>query len=474
MQAPLEFNQRDLGHGASGTLLQPIEAVALLVAIVLILWRPRKYVAVPLLLCTFLIPHGQELLLAGIHFYVPFILILTGFIRVVRDRFRIAGGFNDVDKIFIVWASYRAFAATVTNWPGGTMENLALLLRALCGYFLFRYLIQSKEDVVRIAKTLAVLAVVLGVGMLYESLVHVNPFVLYLAGAKLPVDLRDGVVRARAGFGHPILAGSFGATLVPLFFWLWKMKGRVLAVAGIVGSTLMVLMTNSSTPVLAYVAGLLGLFLWPLRRSMKAVRWGIVIAIFAMAIVMNAPFWFVIARVNVIGGSGGYDRAFLIDTCIRHFKDWWLIGTNQNGNWGYDMWDLSDQFVAEAEMGGILTAICFIAIITKCFVRLGSMRKRVKPEDQWLFWCLGSVMLAHIFAYFGVNYWDETQIWWFAFLAMICAVTVPSSTARLRIPAPAASISVDLPRLEAPAVTPAAATFPELTRTVRPWGGPEL
>ena len=468
MQIHYEFNERDLGHGASESVLHPAVAVALVVTIVLMLWRPRKYVAVPLLLCTLLVPRGEQLLLVGAHLYVPLILILTGFIRVMRNGFRIAGGFNDVDKIFIVWASYRVFAATVTNWPGGTMGNFAFLLQALCGYFLFRYLIQSEEDVVRIAKTLAVLAVVLGVGMLYESCVHVNLFATYLAPGQAPPEFRDGIVRARAAFGHPILAGCFGATLIPLFVWLWKMKGKVLAVTGIVGSTLMVLTANSSTPVLTYVAGLLGLFLWPVRRSMKAVRWGMVIAIFALAIVMNAPVWFVIARINVTGGSGGYDRALLIDTCARHFRDWWLIGTNQNGGWGYDMWDTSNQFVAEAETGGILTLICFIAIIAKCFGHLGTMRKRVKAQQQWLFWCLGCVMLAHIFAYFGVAYWDQTQIWWFAFLAMICAVTVPPNLTRLRMPVPAASTPVKLPNLKQPAVAPPVAVmFPELGKTVR-------
>jgi hypothetical protein len=101
----------------------------------------------------------------------------------------------------------------------------------------------------------------------------------------------------------------------------------------------MVLMANSSTPILAYVAGILGLLLWPVRRKMKVVRWLIVITLGVLAIVMNAPVWFVIAHINVVGGSGGYDRAFLIDMCMRHIRDWWLIGTNQNGNWGYDMWE---------------------------------------------------------------------------------------------------------------------------------------
>jgi hypothetical protein len=475
MLAPLEFNQRDLGHGASDTVLHPVVAVALLVTIVLMLWRPRKYAIVPLLLCTFLVPRGQEVMLAGAHVYVRLILALAGFICVVKDKFRIVDRLNIVDKIFIVWACYRVFATVVTNWPSGVMEQLSFLLSALCGYFLLRYLIANEEDVARAAKTLAVVALVLGACMVYEHHFRVNPFGTYLGGAPTAPEIRDGTARAQATFGHSILAGCFGGTLIPLFVWLLSKKSWVAAVAGIVGSTLMVLTANSSTPILAYVAGILGLLLWPVRRKMKAVRWLIVITLAVLALVMNAPVWFLIAHINVVGGSGGYDRAFLIDMCMRHIRDWWLIGTNQNGNWGYDMWDMSDQFVAEAETGGILGLACFIAIIAKSFSRLGSMRKRVKPKQQWLFWCLGSIMLANIFAYFGVAYWDQTQVWWFALLAMICAVTVPHVPHELTKTGPAVSEGEMIPDLvETAPEARAAVLFPGLRKTVRLWGGPEL
>lgn len=475
MQASLEFNQRDLGHGASTTVLHPVVAVALLISIILMLRRPRQYVIVPLLLCTFLVPRGQQIMLAGAHFYVRLILALFGFVRLAKDKFKIAGGLNAVDKIFIVWACYRVFASVVTNWPVGVSEQTASLLSVLCGYFLLRYLIQGEEDIIRAAKTLAIIALILGVSMVLERRLMVNLFGTYLGGAPTGPEIRNGAARAQATFGHSILAGCFGGTLVPLFVWLWGRKAKVAAVAGIAGSIMMVLTANSSTPVLAFVAGILGLLLWPVRRSMKAIRWAIVILIVGLAIGMNAPVWYIIAHINVVGGSGGYDRAFLLDTCAQHFKDWWLIGTNQNGNWGYDMWDQSDQFVAEAETGGIVVLICFIAIITKCFSRLGTMRKRVRPKQQWLLWVLGSIMLSNIFAYFGVAYWDQTQVWWFTFLAMICAVTVVPRTGAPTKPVPVASpVEVSPDSEEAIPAVPAAVLFKDHRKTVRPWGAMEL
>lgn len=477
MQVHSEFNERDFGHGASGSVLHPVVAVALLVAIVLMLWKPRKYVIIPFLLCAFLVPRGQELMIGGAHLYTRLILSAAGFIRVVKGGFHLAGGFNVIDKVFVIWALYRSFAVVVTDWPGANMEQLALLVTVMTGYFLLRYLIQSEDDVARAAKTLAVIALILGVSMVYERHALVNPFGTYLGGVPTVPEIRNDAARAQATFGHSILAGCFGGTLIPLFVWLWSTRARIPAAAGLVGATLMVLMANSSTPVLAYVSGVLGLLLWPVRRKMKAVRWLIVIFLVVLAFGMNAPVWFVIAHVDVVGGSGGYDRAVLIDTCMRHIKDWWLIGTNQMGGWGYDMWDMSDQFVAEAETGGLIALLCFIALISLGFSRLGKMRRRVRPKQQWLLWCLGAIMLSNIFAYFGVAYWDQSQIWWFAFISMICAMTIPPKAVKVSRPAPAVSATASFDReqeAEAAPAAPVAVGFADFQKPVSPWGSHAL
>src|SRR5271166_7019812 len=133
----------------------------------------------------------------------------------------------------------------------------------------------------------------------------------------------------------------------------WKNQSRkLLAVMGIAGAVTMVLMSASSTPVLALLAGSIGLVLWPLRARMRSIRWGIVLSLVVLALVMKAPVWFVIAHVDLVGGSSGYQRALLVDQFIRHFSDWWLLGAPNNGDWGWDMWDVQNQFVAEGEVGG--------------------------------------------------------------------------------------------------------------------------
>src|SRR5271157_4474639 len=197
----------------------------------------------------------------------------------------------------------------------------------------------------------------------------------------------------------------------------------------------MALTSNSSTAVLAYVAGVGALFLWPTRRSMRPLRWGIVLTLGALAVVMKGPVWFVIAHAKVIGSSHGYHRAMLVDNFFKHFRDWWLIGTNQTNHWGFGMWDLSNQYVAEGERGGLVAFICFIAMISLSFGRLGKMRKLVEGDrkQEWFFWSLCAIMVAHVFAFFGVSYWDQMAIWWWAFLAMVSAATASLQTAPFRV-----------------------------------------
>jgi hypothetical protein len=142
---------------------------------------------------------------------------------------------------------------------------------------------------------------------------------------------------------------------------------------------------------------------------------------------MNAPVWFLIARVDIVGGSSGYHRARLVNDFITHFPDWWLVGTIENARWGNTMWDLSNQYVAEGEVGGLVTFVCFLALICICFSRIGTARKSVEGDrsKEWYFWILGATLFSHVVGFFGISYFDQTRVSWFALLAIIVIATAP-------------------------------------------------
>jgi len=245
-------------------------------------------------------------------------------------------------------------------------------------------------------------------------------------------ELRDGLVRAQAAFSHPLLAGTFGATLVPLFLLYWHQgKSKIVAVIGVIGATIMTVCAASSTPFLAYAAGIGAVCFWPFRKYMRMFRWGILLAIVTLNVVMKAPVWFLISHISLFGSSSSDHRAYLIDVFIRHFGDWWLVGTNAAGAWGWDMWDTSNQYVAEGESGGLIVFICFLAMISICFSRIGKARKAVEGDlkKEWYFWFLGAALFTHCVGFFGISYFDQTRMSLFAIFAMILAGTAPALAA---------------------------------------------
>jgi hypothetical protein len=448
------------GGGNTETVMHPAVVAAMVLAIILILVLPRNKAVTPFLLATFLIPIGQTLVLGGLHLFVLRIILLFACARMIVAAFSspasiLGGGFNTFDKVFLAWVFYKVVAFLILfSFPMAAIVNQgAFLLDALGAYFFLRFLIHDEDDILRVVKVLAIIVAIVGVGMLNEKF-HSQNLYGYLGGyPPVAPQIRDGAIRAQGPFAHPILAGSFAATSVPLFFWLWQSgKSKALSVLGTIGSTCMVLTAASSTPLLAYVSGIIAVCFWPMRQRMRAFRWGLLAALVSLHLAMKAPVWFLIARVDLTGASSGYHRAELVDQFVRHFSEWWFVGTSGNGAWGFDMWDLSNQFVAEGVSGGLVTFICFIAMIAICFSRLGNARKSVEGDrnQEWFYWFLGCALLSHMFAFFGISYFDHTQVAWFALLAMITAATarVYQTNAVLE---PASRETADLARFGIPA-----------------------
>jgi hypothetical protein len=422
------------GGGATETILHPAVLVAMLVAIILIICLPRKHVIIPLLLGVFLTPLGQQVVISGLHVFVIRILILVGCFRLLRSKLSsespvLAGGWNSIDTAFLLAALFHAIAFIALYAERAAVVNqFGYLWDYLGGYFILRYLIQDEQDVTRAIRCFSFLVAIFAVCMIREQLTGQNIFGV-LGGVPLVSEIREGRVRSEAVFQHAILAGTFAATLLPLFGWLWKSGSyRLTAAVGGISSAVMVFTTACSTPLLGLGGGLLGVSFWPLRKRMRWIRWAIALGLLALHFTMHAPVWYVIAHVGVVEGSSSYHRAELVDTFVNHFGEWWLRGAKSNANWGYEMFDTSNQYVHEGVTGGLFALIFFITMIKLSFGRIGTARKAIEGNDgrtEWMFWLLGCALFANVTAYFGISYFDQTKVSWFAFLAMISATTAP-------------------------------------------------
>jgi hypothetical protein len=78
-----------------------------------------------------------------------------------------------------------------------------------------------------------------------------------------------------------------------------------------------------------------------------------------------------------------------------------------------------------AVTGGLVTLMLFIGILAYGFQRIGLARKACKNDlkTQRFVWALGACLFANVVAFFGITYFDQTQVTWFSLLAMIAAAT---------------------------------------------------
>ncbi len=430
------------GGGSAESTMTPIGLAAMLIAIALIFLLPRKWVIVPFLLFTFLVPLGGQFNIGGLHVFAHRIVILSGCVLLLSKlstRGALAGGFTRIDSVFLLWAVCRATAFVLLYHVGAAVANqLGFLWDTLGGYFLVRYLIRDVGDIRRAAKAFVVIAAIMAACMVYEHYKLTNLFGLLMGGQVVP-DIRNGNVRCRGVFQQEIIASTFGGTLVPFFIWLWSASragitaiiDRTAAIVGLISAVVITITASSSTGISAGAIGIGALCLWPLRRHTRLMRWGLVALILGLAMVMKAPVWFILARVDFVGGSTGWDRANLIEQCVRHFGSWWLVATADNDTWGYWTWDLCNQFVAEAVQGGLATLILFLVLITRCFKRIGVASKMSRDRAQkWLLWTIGCILCAHLAGFFGISYFDQMKTWWFLTLAMI-----PAAAVAVRLPA---------------------------------------
>lgn len=424
------------GGGATETSLTSVTVILVILGVLLVLLLPRKRILLPFFVIGFLIPGSQVVVIPGAHLPVYRILLLAIWARILvnkwltkRDSFAIR--MNSLDKVFLAWALCNAVTYTLL-WRevGALINRMGFLSISLGVYFMLRYLIRDREDAVFAIRSLALTAIPIALAMCFERLRGVNAVLLFLRAGEKLADVRNGSVRAQGPFGHAIVAGTFGAILLPLFVGLLREgKGnRLLASAAILSSTLIAITAASSTPLMTYCAGVVGICFWPLRKKMRTVRWAIVLSLILLQIFMTAPVWFLINRVSGLIGGTGWHRAELIDQFLRRFFEWFLIGTQDNAKWGLDMWDAINAYVRAGVDGGFITFVLFMSILVIAYKRVGRARKIAEEKDpgnEFFIWLLGVALFCNTVAFFGIVYFDQSVIAWYCLLALISAVPGP-------------------------------------------------
>jgi hypothetical protein len=395
---------------------------------------------------------AERVIIASLDFPMLRILMLTGWARVImRGEMRI-GKLNAIDKGLIAFMISSIVIYTILWGTSGAFINrLGHAYNLFGSYFLFRFLVRDVDDVVRVLKITALCVIPLAVAMLMEKVSGRNVFAIF-GGVPLITAIRNGAVRCQGPFAHPILAGTFGATLFPLFVALWRQgrQTRSLSLAAILSSVVIVLASASSGPVVALLAGLVALSLWPLRKHMRVIRWGLLLALVGLEIVMKAHVWFLIARIDLVSGSTAYYRAYLIDRFIDNFGDWWLFGIKNTGVWAdvtVGLHDRTSQYVVYGADGGLSTLVLFILVIAYSFRAVGlTMRglKEESPQLQFCIWALGAALFSHAVNFISVSYFDQNVVNWYLLLALISTVSLSVHDIREKVTVRRGSLQTNL------------------------------
>ncbi|HON00066.1 MAG TPA: hypothetical protein PLM33_07430 [Acidobacteriota bacterium] len=407
--------------------MNPYAITLLCLTGLLLLVLPRRWAPLPLLVGTCYITQAQGIEIGPFSFPFLRLLILVGFVRLLLRREWKGVQSNRLDGVFLLWAVWALLSAIWHKDPGGELVyRMGLVYDYLGLYFIFRSFLRSLDDLVRVATLTAVLLLPVASEMIYEKVTAHNLF-SYFGGVPPTPTIREGNLRAQGPFRHAILAGTVGAVMFPWMVGLWRFR-RGAAFWGGTACLVMVVTCRSSGPVGSLLAALVGLAFWRFRDHMRFVRWAALLGYVALDVVMKAPAYYLIARVDFAGGSTGWHRARLIESAIEHIGDWWWAGTDYTRHWmptgvswSPDHSDITNHYLHFGVIGGLPLLLLFVLILWEGFKNIGlAIRERAaEPGTRFLIWAVGASLFANAVTCLAVSYFDQS----FLFLCLTLAAT---------------------------------------------------
>lgn len=404
--------------------------VFLIAAMGTLLILPRRWAALPLLAGACYMTLGQGIEVGPFHFTVIRMLVAVGLVRVIIRGERLEGRINSLDWMMVIWACWALFSSVFHNDPSSALTfRLGQVYNSLGIYLLIRVFCQSIDDVFALSTVTAIVLIPVAAEMAYENLAFHNLFSV-LGGVPEVPQIREGRIRSFGPFAHPILAGTVGAVCLPLMIGLWQQK-RKTAVAGIAACLVIVIFSASSTPVMGLNAAVGALLMWRYRERMRVFRWVAVIAYVGLDLIMKAPAYYIMWRLDVTGGSTGWHRAALIDSAIWHLPEWWLGGTDftrhwmpTGVSWSPDHTDITNHYIAMGIMGGLPLLLLFIAVLAQGFSLVGrtvQSADKYSVESRFMMWAVGAALFSHTVSALSVSYFDQSFLFLYLTVAMTSA-----------------------------------------------------
>ncbi|MCI5149527.1 MAG: hypothetical protein D3916_09095 [Candidatus Electrothrix sp. MAN1_4] len=386
----------------------------------------RKYATIPMLLLICFTAPAQRIVIFSLDFNLARVMVVVGLLRIFIKHEADDFVWKPIDKIMIAWTvSSTAAYILLRGTTDALIYKLGTGVDALGMYFMFRCLVKDMEDVRQVAVGLACLSIPVAFFLYYEKQTGRNLFSVF-GGVPEFTAIRQGKLRAQGAFAHPIIAGCFWVTQLPLFLALWWQDTKKWLIAASVSSVFFIVYAcASSSPAAGIGAVAIGIAFYGLRHSMDNVRKAILALLVSLHLVMKAPVWHLIGRIDLVGGSTGFHRYMLIDNTIRRFSEWWLFGILSTAHWGWHMFDTANMYVSQAVRGGFLTLIFFVILIGVAFKGVGDLLDSLEDgsPDYIFAWLLGVALFTHCMVFIAVSYFGQATVVWYLLLAIIGSLT---------------------------------------------------
>ena len=431
----IELNASYFEHEWSNqTTVNPLGFLLLCVAAGLLLVLPRRWAVLPFSIIACFIAPAQRVVVLGLDFNFMRLMVLVGVGRLLIRRETATFQISQFDMFVFFWGSCRfllhgLLCSSSNEWissAGEAFDGLGL-------YFAFRCLVQDWEDVIATVKGLIVLGLPVALAFVWERQTSHNLFSLFGGVPEITV-VRDGKLRCQGAFAHPIVAGCFWASLLPAIVSLRSIRhGSMFWVpAGLAAAFVIIFTCSSSTPMAAVGAGALGGLSYHVRNHMQLLRRTCLVMLLALHLVMKAPVWHLISRIDLVGGSTGYHRFLLIDNAIRRVDEWWMLGTLSTAHWGYGLTDVCNQYVYEAVEGGLASLILFVAVLVIAFRAAGRLCRWYGHSvgKLQMAWALGVAIFIHLANFLGLSYFGQMLMIWGLQLATLASLEARTCHAR--------------------------------------------
>lgn len=401
--------------------MNPATIIVCILLSLLVFVLPRRKLLLPFIIAACLVPMNQNITIASLHFTSLRILIFVCMLRLlIRGEIQPLN-WNSFDKLFLKWNIIGTFIYLIL-WSslqaliyksGEIYDNIGL-------YWIFRQCIRSFDDITDIINFFAISTIISAPLTAAEK---INQYSFYSIFGPIEASFHRGRFQCAGPFPHFIIMGVFWSSLLPLFYAKTKAQSHpIFYWTAIITALICVYFSAASTPIMTIASMVLFWKIYIYRANGKFFLWFTCFILLALHLIMKAPVWHLMSRVDIFGGSTGWHRYNLFNQFINHASEWFFLGTKSTAHWDSSgqLVDITNQYVLEAVRGGAITLFLFIILLYNA-VKITGKYSLLEDDigKKFISWGVCVSLLGHIITFWGVSYFGQILMLFTLTLAIV-------------------------------------------------------